>query len=319
MPNTQIQFFKSTDGNISLEVPVQNESVWLNESQLATLFDRDRTVLNRHIRNIFKEEELDEKSNVQNMHTPNSDKPVKFYNLDVIISIGYRVKSKKGILFRQWANKVLKQYLIEGYVLNETKVSKIGIDHLQNAIKLLSSTLKNNNLLSDESAYPILEIIQQYAKTWDVLLKYDESRLEMPQHLNHSPTFFPLDEVHKSIKAFKSELLSINQATEIFGKEKDRQLESIVACLDQTFDGVPLYGTIEEKAANLLYLVIKDHPFLDGNKRIGSFLFTAYLTKSDQKPLPPQSLVALTLLVAESNPSQKDLMIQLIINLMIKF
>lgn len=319
---TQIQFFKSSDGNISFEVPVQDDSVWLTQDQLILLFERDKSTVSRHLKNIFLEGELTESQVVAKFATTASDGKtyqVTHYNLDVIISVGYRVKSKKGVLFRQWANRVLKHYLLEGYAINESRVSKLGVEKLQQAIDLLSQTLKNNKTLHRATIDNVIYIIQQYSKAWDILLKYDEDRLDLPEMDGTDMKKISISEVRASIASFKHELCKVNQATDLFGQEKDNQLDAIVAALDQTFDGLFLYKSIEERAANLLYLVIKDHPFLDGNKRIGSFLFTSYLSQSGKKSLSPQSLVALALLIAESNPKQKDLMIQLIINLIVKF
>lgn len=318
-PLPQVQFFKSGDGNISLEVPIQDDSVWLNEQQMAALFDRDRSAINRHIKSVFGEEELVEESSVQKMHIANSDKPVRFYNLDVIISVGYRVKSKKGVLFRQWANRVLKQYLLGGYAINESKISKLGIEKMQQAIALLSQTLKNNKTLNSDTIDNVIDIIHQYSTTWDILLQYDEDRLDIPESDKNDMKKLSITEIRGSISSFKQELFKVGQSTDIFGQEKDHQLDSIISAIDQTFDGVYLYRSIEERASNLLYLIIKDHPFLDGNKRIGSFLFTSYLTQYAKNPLHPQSLVALAILIAESNPKQKDLIIQLIINLIVQF
>ena len=190
---------------------------------------------------------------------------------------------------------------------------------LQQAIDLLSQTSKNNKILHKATIDNIIDIIQQYSKAWDILLKYDEDRLEIPEMDGTNMKTLSISEIRASIASFKRELCKVNQATDLFGQEKDNQLDAIIPALDQTFDGISLYKSIEERAANLLYLVIKDHPFLDGNKRIGSFLFTSYLSQSGKKSLNPQSLVALALLIAESNPKQKDLMIQLIINLIVKF
>ncbi len=251
------------------------------------------------------------------LHIANSDKPVAFYNLDVIISVGYRVKSKRGIEFRRWANSVLKNYLLKGYAVNSNIIDTTNKEY-QNLIVLLGNTLINNRLI-DEQGQHIVELISQYATTWSTLLQYDEDRLTMPGDTHKSNIVLEYDHALGAITQLKQKLMAIGEATALFGNERNENLQSILANLDQTMFGEELYKNVEEKAANLLYMVIKDHPFSDGNKRIGSFLFILYLQlNSLSVKIDNVSLTSLALLVAESNPQQKDLIVRLIINLLVK-
>ena len=308
----KLVLFNSSNGDVSINVAIEKESVWLTQQHIELLFERDQSVISRHIANVFKEE-LDKKSNMQKMHIANSDKPVTFYNLDVIISIGYRVKSKRGIEFRQWANKVLKEYLLKGYAVNQNLID-VKTKEYQMALDLLSRTLVNNNLVID-AGFSVISIINNYARTWSTLLQYDEDKLLLPDSVHkHSKSLEYADAI-AAISKLKAKLSSISEATELFGNERSQQLQSILGNLEQTMFGEELYKSVEEKAANLLYMVIKDHPFSDGNKRIGSFLFLFYV-QSNSLPLNIDQigLTALTLLIAESNPNQKNLMIRLIVN-----
>lgn len=314
--NSQLVMFRSTDGNITVDVTLDQDTVWLTQKQVSELFGKERSVITKHINNIFKEGELDEKSNVQNLHIANSDKPVALYNLDVIISIGYRVKSKRGIEFRKWATSILKDHLLKGYTINKNIINTTHKEY-QHLIELLSKTLANNQLISTQGEN-IVTLIHNYANTWTTLLKYDEDCLTLPNNVNK--TTIPLEYTHatNAINALKQNLLLIGEATELFANERNDNLQSILANLEQTMFGEELYKSIEEKAANLLYMVIKDHPFSDGNKRIGSFLFLLYI-QTNNMPLTIDNLglTSLALLVAESNPQQKDLIVRLIVNLLI--
>ena len=251
------------------------------------------------------------------LHIANSDKPVAFYNLDVIIGVGYRVKSKRGVEFRKWANSVLKDYLLKGYAINKNIIDTTHKEY-QNLVELLGKTLANNRLLNQQGQ-DIIELIHNYATTWSTLLQYDEDRLILPNNLNKSTIPLNYDYAITTINTLKTNLMNINEATALFGNERSDNLQSILANLDQTMFGEELYKSVEEKSANLLYMVIKDHPFSDGNKRIGSFLFILYL-KINNLPIniDNMGLTSLALLIAESNPQQKDLIIRLIVNLLSK-
>ncbi|MBW2593580.1 MAG: virulence protein RhuM/Fic/DOC family protein [Deltaproteobacteria bacterium] len=311
-----IEIFKTDDGQIRLEVQLTEETVWLTQAQLVMLFDRDQSVISRHVSNIFTEGELLRESNMQKMHIAGSDKPVAFYNLDVIISVGYRVKSQRGVHFRQWATQTLKQHLIQGYTLNRKRLAQLGTD-VDRLMGLMHKTLTHNSLIRPEGV-AIANLIRDYARTWKLLLAYDERKLDEPDGLLHEPVL-DKDTVQQAIGQLKTRLLQNCQATDLFGRERNQALDGILGNLHQTFDGQLLYPTAQGRAAHLLYFVIKDHPFADGNKRIGSFLFLLYLqshaldyTSEGRPRFADNALVAIALLVAESDPGQKELMIRLI-------
>lgn len=315
MYNKELVLFTSTDGNVTVDVQLKSDTVWLTQKQISELFDKERSVVTKHINNVFKEQELDEKSNVQNLHIANSDKPVAFYSLDVIISVGYRVKSKRGVEFRKWANSVLKDYLLKGYALNNNLINKTHHEY-QNLLDLLNKTLANNQLITSQGQ-SVINLINEYATTWTSLLQYDEDRLLIPDNMHQSSIRLTPESALQAIGEFKASLLVIGEATQLFGNERNDQLQSILSNLDQTMFGEELYRSVEEKAANLFYMVIKDHPFSDGNKRIGSFLFLLYI-QLNKLPLKIDNigLTSLALLIAESDPQQKNLLIRLIVNLL---
>ncbi len=312
----EIEIFKSEDNRVEVNVQFDGQTFWLSQSQISELFERDRTVITKHINNVFKEQELDEKSNVQKMHIPNSDKPITLYNLEVIISVGYRVNSKKGTQFRQWATQRLKEYLLKGYSVNQKR-----LDQLQQTIRLITESGSGTELQLNE-AKGLLEIINNYTQSFIILNKFDSHTLET-ERLNENITYeIVYEEAIKAIAELKKQLIAKEEAAVLFGNEKDETFKSSLYSIVQTFDGQYLYPSIEEQAANLLYFVIKNHSFSDGNKRIGAFLFIWFLEqnkhrfkKSGELKINDNALVAIALLVAQSNPSEKDLMIKLIINL----
>ncbi|HQS85085.1 MAG TPA: virulence protein RhuM/Fic/DOC family protein [Alphaproteobacteria bacterium] len=316
---SEIIIYTAKDGHIQLEVNLTEETVWLTQKQLADLFGKNVRTISEHINNIFKEDELKKASVIRNFRITAEDGKTYdaiHYNLDVIISVGYRVKSKKGTSFRQWATSVLKEHLIKGYSIHTHQIAKRGLSELTQTIELLQTTLKNNELASDIGIEAI-QLILKYAKTWHLLLAYDEDKLTLPEGSKKSSLELTYQDASKSIAFLKSNLLSRNEATPLFGQEREKALESIVKTIEQTFDGEPLYKTIEEKAAHLLYFIIKDHPFTDGNKRIGSFIFLLYLNfQNIPANLNDNGLLALALLIAQSNPSQKEIMIHLIVNIL---
>jgi prophage maintenance system killer protein len=241
---------------------------------------------------------------------------IDHYNLDVIISVGYRVKSTRGVQFRRWATRVLREHLVQGYTFNQTRLAERGLLEARQTLDLLVRTLQNQALV-DDTGRAVLELIVGYADTWRLLLEYDEARLALPPGVR--PSFGVLDYARaaSAITHFKRELMVRNEATPLFGNLRGEALEGILGSIEQTMFGEALYRSREEKAAHLLYFVIKDHPFSDGNKRIGSFLFMLYLQQEGMgRPLTPQALTALALLIAESAPTNKELMIRLIINLL---
>ena len=313
----EIVLFETDDG-LAVDVRLQDETVWLSQGQMVELFGRDQSVISRHVNNVFKEGELLRESNMQKMHIANSDKPVAFYNLDVIISVGYRVKSQQGTRFRIWATSVLKEHLVQGYTVNQKRLVEKGITEASQVLALLQNTLVGQDLISDEGE-KVLELVASYAKTWQLLWQYDEDSLPVIQKKEPESIVLDLLEARAAIAALKQELLTKEEATEIFGQERGEGLAGILAAIQQTFGGKDLYPTLEEKAAHLLYFVIKDHPFVDGNKRIGSFLFLMFLQqrKKNIPLLSASAMVALTLLVASSEASQKDIMVRLIANLLV--
>ena len=301
----EIIVFKN--GGLELEVNVSEdrENVWLSKQQMAELFQRDRTVISKHLKNIFNESELSEKSNVQNLHVANSDKPVPFYSLDVIISVGYRVKSPNGIIFRKWATSILKDYMIKGYSINQKR-----LDALNKTIEIQSRMLASS---LDIDAKEVLSVIETYSNALSLLDDYDHGTISKPKGKNsiYELTYKECRELIDSMKFNSS----------VFGIEKEKgKLEGILAAIYQNVFGQELYPSIEEKAANLLYFIIKDHPFADGCKRIGASLFLEFLNKNkhliiDGKQIISNSaLVAITLMIAESRPEEKETMVRLVMN-----
>lgn len=241
---------------------------------------------------------------------------LKHYNLDAIISVGYRVNSRRGVRFRQWATRVLREHLVQGCTFNQTRLAERGLLEARQTLDLLARTLQNQALV-DDTGRAVLELITGYADTWRLLLEYDENRLVLPPGARPSSGVLDHDRASHAIADFKQELMARNEATPLFGNPRGAALEGILASIEQTMFGESLYRSREEKAAHLLYLIIKDHPFSDGNKRIGSFLFMLYLQQEGMAhQLNPQALTALALLIAESAPASKELMIRLIINLL---
>ena len=317
--NDSVVLYQAEDGTTSLEVRLHEETVWLTQAQMAELFQRDQSVISRHVSNVFKEGELSRESTMQKMHNAFSDKPIALYNLDVVISVGYRVKSQRGTQFRIWASSVLKEYLIKGYALNQRRLAEQGVAELRGVLDLLATTLEQHQL-TDETGLAVVELVRRYGLSWQLLLQYDEDRLPLPSGLTRRESVgFDLAVVRRGIACLRDELAARGEVTDLFGRERGEGLAGILGAIHQTFGGEDLYPSIEEKAAHLLYFVIKDHPFSDGNKRIGSFLFLLFLQESnlvDTVRFDNKGLVALALLVAASDPSQKDVLIRLIIHLL---
>jgi death-on-curing family protein len=313
---SKIIIYQSKDNQTQVEVKFDKETVWLNQEHMGLLFERDQSVISRHIHKIFNEGELDKKSNMQNMHIAKSDKPVAFYSLDVIISVGYRVKSQRGTQFRIWATQRLKEYLVQGYSINQKRLEELG-----KMVQLIEQTGKSDALQLQE-AKGLLDILSNYTKSFVLLNQYDSNSL-IEQFLNENITYeINYNEAKEAIALLKKQLIEKKEAIELFGNEKDQSFSGILGSIVQTFGKQYLYPTIEEQAAHLLYFVIKNHPFSDGNKRIGAFLFVWFLEKNKHRfklsgeiKINDNGLVALALLVAQSNPIEKDLMIKLIVNL----
>lgn len=314
---SEVLIYEAAPGVPAVAVRLEGEMLWLSQEQIAELFGRERSVVTKHLRNVFKEGELDEKSNVQNLHIAGSDKPVRFYNLDVIISVGYRVNSKRGTQFRQWATKALRAHLVQGFTLNQARLADRGLTEAQQSLDLLARTLSNQALVSD-AGRDVLALIVGYAKTWSLLRQYDEDGLVLPGACEPSRGALGYRMALAAIAQLKAELMSRGEAGTLFGHERGEAFQGILGGIDQTMFGEPLYRSREEKAAHLLYFIIKDHPFSDGNKRVGSFMFLLYLQQeSMEMSINANALTALALLIAESAPSNKDLMIRLVVNLLV--
>lgn len=318
--HTGISLYQSADGQIQLEVSLDKETVWLTQEQICTLFDRDRSVVTKHINNVFKEGELVQDSVCAKFaHTAADGKiyQTQFYNLDVIISVGYRVKSPRGVQFRQWATRTLKQHLVDGYTLNQHRLQERGIEFEQ-AVRLLSRTLTQQQLVNTDGA-AVLSVISEYARSWSLLQGYDEQSLSGQKARQQDMLALDFDVALTAIAQLKAELIAKGEATELFGQLRGDGLASSIATIEQGFGDEWFYPNVASRAANLLYLVIKNHPLADGNKRTGSFLFLWYLRLNQHFLARPaehlvndNTLVALALLVAESEPTQKELMIKLV-------
>ncbi|WP_225072343.1 RhuM family protein [Desulfuromonas sp. CSMB_57] len=291
---SEIVIYQVEEGQTTLEVQLEKDTVWLNQAQMAELFGRERSVITKHLGNVFREGELNKKSNVQNMHIANSDRPVAFYNLDVIISVGYRVKSQRGTQFRQWATRILREHLVKGYTLNEQRLREEGAKfrEMQKTIDLLSRTLANHELVT-ATGRDVLQVITDYAYALATLDRYDHGTLAIEK--TSGPASFML-EYEEAI--------------------------SIVHAMKGDFDGKDVYPTVEEKSANLLYFIVKNHAFTDGNKRIAAAIFIYFLAGNGvlyrpdgSKRLADNALVALTLLIAEGRPEEKDTIVKVIVNL----
>ncbi|MEK7653460.1 MAG: virulence protein RhuM/Fic/DOC family protein [Patescibacteria group bacterium] len=322
-PIGEIVIYQDRGKNIKIETRFENETVWLNQEQISSLFDAERSVITKHLGNIFKSGELDEKSNVQKMHFANSDKLVKFYNLDAIISVGYRVNSRRATQFRIWATNVVKNHIIRGYTINKSRISDLKerqLSELESAVSLIKKTIETKRLSGAEER-GLLRVITDYANSWVLLQKYDKNELKLPGKVKIAKFKLTCQETENAIFEFKDKLISKRIASDLFGVERDKSLSGIIGNLYQSFGGKELYFSIEEKAAHLLYFIIKDHPFIDGNKRIGSFLFILFLArnnyllkKNGEKKINDNALVALALLIAESDAKQKEVIIKLIMN-----
>jgi prophage maintenance system killer protein len=321
----EIVIYKTARNEIQLEVRMEKETVWLTQSQIATLFSTQRPAITKHLNNIFRTGELN-KNSVSSIleHTAKDGKTYKtqFYNLDAIISIGYRVHSQRATQFRIWATKTLKNYLVRGYVINEKRLlgAQEKFKELQTVINFLQEKSKKELLSGQEGE--ILNLLGHYAKTLTLLEKYDKG--ELRDGKGKKAKFTLMYKVClRVVKELQKELVAKNEASNLFGQEREGSFEGIIRGLYQTFGKKELYPTIEDKASHLLYLTIKDHPFSDGNKRIGAFSFVYFLDKSDylyrqdgERKINNNALVALALLIAESDPKEKDVMIRIIKNLL---
>jgi prophage maintenance system killer protein len=322
----EVALFKPEEGGFELEVKLKKENVWLNLNQISELFGRDKSVISRHIANIFEEGELNKKATVANFATVQNEggkdveRQIEHYNLDVIISTGYRVKSQAGIQFRIWATGVLKSHVQKGYSLNTTRLeqSEKNLADLKQAISFIAEKSVEGRLAGREAE--VLALLGSYADTMTVLLQYDEKTIKEGKGKKKA-VVLTYEECEEVIAAVRKELVDKKEAGDLFGMENKNRFRGIIGGINQTFDGSELYPTAESKAAHLMYFIIKDHPFNDGNKRLGSIFFVYYLSKNGildrngKRRINDAALAALALLVAESEPKEKDIMIKLIMNL----
>ncbi len=296
--------------NVKLEVNMKDETVWLSQDQMAKLFGKAKSTINEHIKNIYKEEEcLQEQTMTKFGNSEFNGKPTYYYNLDVIISVGYRVKSQNGIIFRKWASQILKDYMIKGYAVNQKR-----LEYLEKTVKLIDIANRIDEKLNNGDAREILKVIGNYSKALDLLDDYDHKTLLKPKGSNSKEQIKYedcLDVINK---------LRFNEESDIFAIERDKGLQAIIGNIYQTFDGNDVYKSIEEKASNFLYMIVKNHVFIDGNKRIAATLFIYFLNyynilyKDDKQVIDNNTLTALTILIAESNPKEKEVIIDLVMN-----
>ena len=313
----KIVIYQTDDGHVTIDVRLENETVWLNTNQMALLFDREESNIRRHIINVFNEKELERENNVHFSHVNGVKKPVPYYSLDVIISVGYRVKSQRGTQFRIWANRVLKQVLVKGYVVNN-KLTEQKYKELSQMVQLLGRTIETHRPLSVGEYESLFGVVADYSYALQTLDKYDYQQLSV-EAITAEPKF------HATYENAMETICRLKERfgeSPWFGNEKDDSFKSSIGQIYQTFDGQDLYPSVEEKAAMLLYLVVKNHSFTDGNKRIAATLFIWFLHRNGilyaadgRKRIADNTLVALTLMIAESRPEEKDVMVKVVVNL----
>jgi prophage maintenance system killer protein len=325
----EIILYTNPDGSTGVDVRLDKDTVWLDAHQMAQLFTTDRTSIVRHINNIYKSDELDTTTTcakVAQVAADGKSRIMNIYNLDMIISVGYRVNSKKGIQFRLWANSVLKEHLIKGYSLNPHRLSNEQITQFQQALTLFPQAVERLSVrgeLQSDEAVALMKLVTEYASSWALLQQYDDGQLEQTNSESTATFTLEYSRARQAIDTLRNNLIAKEEASDLFGNERDGSFQGVLGSIYQTFGGEELYPSIEHKAAHLLYFVIKDHPFSDGNKRIGSLLFiyflqaNNYLSRSTgEAKINDNALVALALLVAESDPKQKEMMIALIMHLL---
>ncbi|MCM1031223.1 MAG: virulence protein RhuM/Fic/DOC family protein [Oscillibacter sp.] len=318
--NGKIVIYQSSDGQTSIDVKLENETVWLSANQMAVLFERDEKTIRKHINNVFSENELAKDNNTHFLRVDGVKQLVAFYTLDVIISVGYRVKSQRGTQFRIWANKVLREYLVKGYAIND-KVAAQKYEELSQLVKILGRTVKAQEKLTDEDSRSLLSVVVDYNYALDTLDKYDYQQLVVEKTTKEEGFHATYENAMTAIRSLKEKF----GESVWFGNEKDDSFKSSIGQIYQTFDGVELYPSVEEKAAMLLYLVTKNHSFSDGNKRIAATLFLWFLAGNGvlynpdgSKRIADNTLVALTLMIAESRTEEKDMMAKVVVNLINK-
>ncbi len=323
-PGGQIVVYETEGGETRVDVRFDRETVWLTQRQMADLFETSTDNVSLHLNNVFSSRELEREATTEDSSVVRTEgrrqvrRTLTHYNLDAIISVGYRVNSRRGVRFRQWATRTLREHLVRGFTLNQQRLAERGLQEARDTLNLLADTLRNQALV-DSTGQEVLDLIGGYADTWRLLLEYDENQLTAPPGARPARGVLRHDRAVGAIAEFKRELTARGEATDLFGNPRGDALEAVLGNIEQTMFGQPLYDSREAKAAHLLYFLVKDHPFTDGNKRIGSLLFLLYLKQEGvEHRLNPQALTALTLLIAESATASKDLMIRLIINLLAK-
>ena len=314
IPGGEIAVYQTAEGGMRVEARLERDTVWLSQAQMAALFGRERSVISKHIRNVFREEELAEESNVQNLHIPGSDKPVGYFSLDVIISVGYRVKSLQGTRFRIWATRVLRDHLVRGYTVNQNRLRE-----LNQAVRLIADTAARRDLSGDE-AQALLAVVGQYRHALELLDDYDHQRISKPATTAAVTHALGYEEALRVVAQLRERF----GGSAVFGVEKDQGLASALGAVMQTFGGQDLYPGLEEKAAQLLYLLVKNHAFVDGNKRIAAALFLWFLERNDALSsaegtprITDGTLVALTLMIAESRPQEKEVLVHIVMHLLL--
>ncbi len=312
--NKEIAIYKDSKGNIDFRIDSDKETLWATQAQIVDLFDIDQSVISKHISNIFKDKEVDEKRNMQKMHNAISDKPLNVYSLDIILAVGYRTNSARAIQFRQWATKTLKSHVVDGYTINPNRISK-NYDAFLTAVENVKKLLPADNTISNQDT---LELVKLFANTWFSLDAYDKSEFTK-KSLTKKQVKMSGEELYIAILELKEELFKKGEATDLFANERQsKAIEGIVGNVLQSFGGKSVYESVEEKAAHLLYFIVKNHPFSDGNKRSGAFSFVWFLKKAkilNTGRITPEALTALTLLVAESDPKDKEQIVGLVVML----
>ena len=315
--NDKIIIYQSEDGKTQLDVKLEGETVWLSTRQMAELFNKEESNIRRHVNNVFKEAELKRENNVHFLHVNGVKKPVPYYTLDVIISVGYRVHSQRGVRFRQWANGVLKQYLVKGYAINEN-IRKQQIAELRQLVQVVSRTIQQQPAKSTDESNALFDVVVDYTYALDTLDDYDYQRLHIARITKEEPFHATYENAMHEIDLLRQKF----GGSVLFGNEKDESFKSSIGQIYQTFGGAELYPSVEEKAAMLLYLVTKNHSFSDGNKRIAATLFLWFMNNNGilyrpdgTKRIADNTLVALTLMIAESKTEEKDIMVKVVVNL----
>ena len=315
--NDKIIIYQSEDGKTQLDVKLEGETVWLSTRQMAELFNKEESNIRRHVNNVFKEAELKRENNVHFLHVNGVKKPVPYYTLDVIISVGYRVHSQRGVRFRQWANGVLKQYLVKGYAINEN-IRKQQIAELRQLVQVIGRAIQQQPAKSTDESNALFDVVVDYTYALDTLDDYDYQRLHIARITKEEPFHATYENAMHEIDLLRQKF----GGSVLFGNEKDESFKSSIGQIYQTFGGVELYPSVEEKAAMLLYLVTKNHSFSDGNKRIAATLFLWFMNNNNilyrpdgSKRIADNTLVALTLMIAESKTEEKDIMVKVVVNL----